>query len=184
MAKRHRRHHRRHSRRFSGFGEPLNALKASFSGMDALLGVAVGFGGIVAAKWALKTMTPAGQAPPAMLDQFAPLLGGLAGGLVAYVAGKKFLKASPGKAAGLLVGAVGAGAAVTASNYLHSTQWGAANYSTYADFGVIESEPGQLSAMVNEPGQLSEVQDDTEIALNQLAAINMGDEDEIELDDN
>jgi hypothetical protein len=111
-----RRHHRRHYRGFVTIpglsGTPLGW---SAKGSDLAVGAAVGFGGSAALKMGLAKVMPAGV--PDFVQKFWPVIGSGLAGAVAYFAQKKSHKS---RAEAHLLGALLAGAAVSAWDALSS----------------------------------------------------------------
>ncbi|MBU1048377.1 MAG: hypothetical protein KKD10_07310 [Candidatus Omnitrophica bacterium] len=138
MARHTKKHSRKSSRRgYSAFGFALpkvSDIKKSAKGMDILMGAALGIAGIVGLKYAYNKLTApkADGTPgmvkeiPALLAQFAPAVGGVLAGTIAYAL---YHKKSNAKATGWLIGSIGTGVAITAANYVGNTEWVKANTS-------------------------------------------------------
>lgn len=178
----------KHSRRgFRAFGMSLpkfSDIKKSAKGTDILMGAGVGIVGILGAQWlvnkltatvdssgAAKTPTISAASIPAFITKIQPFLGGTILGALAYAL---YRKKSASRAAGWLIGSVGAGLAVTGLDYARSMSWAknmlpapaSAAAASTAGYGVLTQDRRLPSMGV--------LQSDRS-GMNQLAAMAMGD---------
>lgn len=127
---------------------------------DVIVGAGIGLLGVGAAKMInAKLLTDAAGISklPGFLVPMMPLLGGLLGGTAAFMFQKN---SNPNRGKGHMVGAIGAGAAVTAMDYLRTSE---STKEYFADvvslpFGVITRDPnrrlGRYGVITRDPAQL------------------------------
>lgn len=113
-------HRRRHRRMHGievipGLGDMMSVFKAPVRGTDVLIGALASLAGIWGVKKILNMPMFVGKVPAGLLN-FVPAISGAVAGTAAYMLLKRTKMAH--KAAGIAVGAVGAGVAINAMNFL------------------------------------------------------------------
>lgn len=169
----------RRRRSFRGFGLPsLSVLSASAKATDILFGAGVGLLAVVATKFIIKQVTPKDKVLPALVQQAAPLIGGLLGGVAAFMLTKRVPKLAA-KSSGLLIGSVIAGGALAAHTVMMKNLPANVGYQSYADFGLTADENSYGLTADDNYAALTEGEDD--VSLDDMALANMDEADPDEL---